>query len=298
MPWWAKLGAKLVLSRMGLPYRFWKRLGLFEHGHTDSPTACFNSFKIHLALAGFLSPNVDPNNESALDGVARRNKGFAVLELGPGDSLCTVLIAVAYGATRCYLVDDGDYANRDVNGYKGMAKDLARQGFKLPPLEEARSVDEILSACHATYLTNGLASLRELRSGTVDFIFSNAVLEHVRRRELPELLGQMRRVLKRHGRCSHRIDLQDHLGGALNNLRFSEPVWESSLMAQSGFYTNRLRFSEMLNLFEEAGFTVEVKQTLRWTSIPTPRHKLDKRFQSLSEDDLLVYGFDAILRPR
>jgi SAM-dependent methyltransferase len=297
-PWWAKLGAKLVLSRLPVPYRVWKQLGLFEHGRIDSPTACLNNFETHLALAGFLSPDVGVVNRSLLREAREEDKGFTVLELGPGDSLGTALIAAALGAEHCYLADNGDYASRDVNSYKEMARHLVEQGYEFPSLKEIQSVDEILSVCNATYLTNGLASLRELPPDSVDFIFSNAVLEHVRRHELPELLGQTRRVLKPDGLCSHRIDLQDHLGGALNNLRFSEQVWESSLMAKSGFYTNRLRFSEMLAAFGEAGFAVEIGRTLRWTSPPTPRHKLEKRFQSVSEDDLLVYGFDAILRPR
>jgi len=42
-------------------------------------------------------------------------------------------------------------------------------------------------------------------------------------------------------------------------MRFSTQAWESPLMAQSGFYTNRLRFSEMLNIFKEAGFRTEVR---------------------------------------
>lgn len=297
-PWWAKLGAKLVLSRIPVPYRVWKQLGLFEHGRIDSPTACFNNFKIHLALAGFISPDVGVVNRSPLRKAGKRNEGFTVLELGPGDTLGTALIAGALGATRCYLIDSGDYASRDVNSYKEMGRHLGEQGHEFPSLKEVQSIDEILSVCHATYLTNGLASLRELPSGSVDFVFSNAVLEHVRSRELQELLGETRRVLKRHGCCSHRVDLQDHLGGALNNLRFSEQVWESSLMANSGFYTNRFRFSEMLKVFNDAGFTVEIGQTLRWSTLPTPRHKLDEHFQSLSKDDLLVYGFDVILRPR
>ena len=36
------------------------------------------------------------------------------------------------------------------------------------------------------------------------------------------------------GLCSHVVDLKDHLGGALNNLRFSQRVWESRTMAGSG----------------------------------------------------------------
>lgn len=156
----------------------------------------------------------------------------------------------------------------------------------------------MLSSCGATYLTRGLASLRAVPTASIDFVFSNAVLEHVRKHELPDLLSELRRVLKRNGRCCHRVDLQDHLGGALNNLRFGDALWESRFMAESGFYTNRVRYREMLSLFEQAGFQVEVKRELRWNSLPTPRNKLHPRFRLLEQGDLLVYGFDAVLRPR
>jgi SAM-dependent methyltransferase len=289
-PWWVKLTTKLFLARLPLRYRFWKKLGVFEHGRMDQPRACFETFRTHLALAGFEPIGADgPASRPARD--------FVVLELGPGDSLYTALIARAHGASRCYLLDDGDFASRDLDGYKAMARFLSVHGHSLPSLEGVRSVDEIMARCGAIYLTHGIASLRELPSSSVDFIFSNAVLEHVRKHEMPEMVNEMRRCLKPQGRCSHRVDLQDHLGGALNNLRFSERVWESEFMARSGFYTNRIRYQEFLELFQRAGFDVEVKRELHWDSLPTARTKLHKSYRSLPGDELRVYGFDVVLRP-
>jgi hypothetical protein len=93
------------------------------------------------------------------------------------------------------------------------------------------------------------------------------------------------------------VDLQDCLGGALNNLRFSAPVWESAVMAESGFYTNRIRYSEMLALFKEAGFDTDVISMKRWDHLPTPRAKLSGRFKALSDEELCVRGFHVLLRP-
>jgi SAM-dependent methyltransferase len=290
LPWWLKLTAKLFLARLPLRYRFWKKLGVFEHGVMDQPRACLETFRTHLALAGFEPIAADgPGPLSDTD--------FVVLEFGPGDSLYTALIARAHGASRCYLLDDGDFASRDLDGYQTMARFLSDQGRSLPSLEGVRSVDEVLARCGATYLTHGIASLRELPSNSVDFIFSNAVLEHVRKHQMPEVVNEMRRCLKPQGRCSHRVDLQDHLGGALNNLRFSERVWESEFMARSGFYTNRIRYQEFLELFQRAGFDVEVKRVLHWDNLPTARTKLHKSYRLLPGDELRVYGFDVVLRP-
>ena len=106
----------------------------------------------------------------------------------------------------------------------------------------------------------------------------------------------MWRVLKPDGVCVHRVDLADHLGGALNNLRFSEAVWEGRLFPRSGFYTNRIRFSKMLEIFEQAGFNYEVPRKAIWTSLPTARAVMAKEFQALSDSDLIISGFDLILR--
>jgi len=288
IPWWLKLSAKVCLARLPMSYRFWKRLHLFEHGRIDNPQVAYDTYRTHLELAGFQCTE----NHSAI----RSRSDFVVVELGPGDSLYTALIAYAYGASRCYLLDVGDFANRNLGNYVAMARFLAGLGLEVPSFNGVRSVDEILARCNAVYLTDGIASLQSLPTGSVDLVFSNAVLEHVRKKEIAQMVSEMHRCLKPHGRCSHRVDLQDHLGSALNNLRFSERVWESEFMAQSGFYTNRLRCREWAELFERAGFDVEIKRTLRWDRPHTPRNKLHSSFQSLSDDDLLVYGFDVVLR--
>lgn len=132
---------------------------------------------------------------------------------------------------------------------------------------------------------------------SVDFIWSQAVLEHIRRAEFPEFMAETRRVLKPEGVCSHRIDLKDHLGGSLHNLRFFEAVWESRFMSDSGFYTNRLRYGELLDIFRAAGFAVHVTDRREWNAPPIRRDKLAEPFRGLSEDDLSVSEFGVVLRP-
>ena len=64
------------------------------------------------------------------------------------------------------------------------------------------------------------------------------------------------------------------------------------------FYTNRLRYSEMIQLFQQAGFDVEIVKIERWEGLPTPRSKLASEFQHWDDDELRISGFDAVLRPR
>jgi hypothetical protein len=277
-PWRLKLAAKLVLARLPVEYGTWSRMTLFKHGTMDEPDYAEGVFRRHLER---VSPPA----------------GFTVLELGPGDTAFTAVVARALGAERSLLVDVGPFARRDVEPYRELARRLARRGLPAPDLEGAETFDDLLEGCSATYLTGGLASLQALDAGFVDLSFSHAVLEHVRAAELPAVLRELRRIASPDGGSSHVIDLQDHLAHALNNLRFSERVWESRLFASSGFYTNRLRRSQLLELFADAGFDAEVVDEARWEQPPTPRARLAEPFRSAAEDDLLVHNLEVVLRP-
>jgi len=224
--------------------------------------------------------------------------GFTALELGPGDTLFSALIAFAHGAARCYLVDVGRFAREDIAPYRAMSDELSKRGLPIPHINDTTTVTDLLSACKAEYLTDGVRSLKALPDHSVDFIWSQAVLEHIRISDFPEMTKELHRVLRPGGVCSHRVDLRDHLGGALNNLRFSSRIWESSFMAHSGFYTNRIHYREMLGYFEAVGFSTEVIQVDRWNHLPTPRTRLASEFRALADDELLISSFDVILRPQ
>jgi SAM-dependent methyltransferase len=249
VPWWVKLGAKVVLSRLPVPYRVWQRLGLFRHGCMDTLRYAIDVFDYHAQRAG-------------LDG---RMAGRVVLELGPGDSIATAVIAAAHGA-RAILVDSGPFVRTDAALYVALAAELRGRGLAPPDLEGCGTIQEILRRCDSTYLSQGLTSLRGIQSASVACFFSQAVLEHVRRAEFPETFRECRRILKPGGVGSHRIDLADHLGGALNNRRFTEKTWESALFANSGFYTNRLSMNEMRALFVQSGFSAEIANVERWSA--------------------------------
>lgn len=130
----------------------------------------------------------------------------------------------------------------------------------------------------------------------MDFCFSYAVLQHLPKRDLALVAAELLRVLNRNSICVHRVELQDHLSGGLNNLRFSDATWEGKLFRSSGFYTNGIRFGEMLALFERAGLECHLPRVIRWEKLPTPRVKLNASFRHLPEEDLLVSGFDVVLR--
>ena len=282
LPWWAKMGAKLVLSRLPARYRFWQKLGLFKHGPMEDPAYVWATFARHWERSDF----------------GRKGRpGFTCLELGPGDTLSSCLLAHVHGAATCHLVDTGPYARAEMAPYRRCEAWLSARGLPLPPAACDGDLPTMLRAVGGVYGTQGLASLRGIPDGSVDWAWSQAVLEHVRLADFLPTLRELRRVLRPDGVCSHTVDLKDHLGGALNNLRFAEATWEAEWMAGSGFYTNRLRFTRMCELFAEAGFAVEVVVKDTWDAVPTPRRRLAAPFAALGDDELRVKGFQVLLRP-
>ncbi len=280
VPWWGKVAAKVLLSRLPVGHRMWKQLGLFQHGAMEQPVYASSVFMKHFARV-----------RSYLSG-----EGFVCLELGPGESLFSAMMARACGASLCYLIDVGRFAVTDLPSYHGMARYMWEMGLSFPELDNARTVMDVIDACHAVYETEGLDSLRKIPAGSVDFVWSHSVLQHVRRDEFVPLMRELHRVLRGGGVSSHVVDLGDCIGGGLNNLRFRDRLWESSFVATSGFYTNRIRYSQMIGLFRDSGFEVDLLHTYRWEHVPIAREKLSPSFHGLPDDDLAVSGFEVILK--
>jgi SAM-dependent methyltransferase len=280
LPWWSKMAGKIVLSRLPAGYRAWERVGLFVHGAMDRPEYAWRVVSEHLARAGW-------------DDLS----GRTVVELGPGDSLATAVIARTLGARMVWLVDAGAFARSDLAPYVRLAHLLRTMGFSPPEVEKFPGVAEMLEACSARYETTGLEALRRIADRSVDLVFSQAVLEHVRLREFDRLIGEMRRILTPAGVASHQVDLKDHLAAGLNHLRFSESLWESEFMARSGFYTNRLRPGAIIERFCAAGFRTRVAGIHRWPAVPIRRSALHSSFRALGDDELTISQFDVVARP-
>ncbi len=280
MKWAIKIGVKLVLARLPISYGIWRYLGMFRHGQMDSADYSFKIFGLHAtrAYAQGLPPNA------------------VILELGPGDSIASAIIGNAFGAGLIYLIDVGNFANHNIDFYRGLSKHLNERGLLTKDLSGAGSIDDVLKDCNAHYFSRGIESLKKVPSGSIDYVWSHSVLEHVRKAEFPLLLQELLRVMKPGALASHNIDFQDHLDSSLNNLRFSERLWESSFFSSSGFYTNRIPATMMHDMFRNAGFIVEQEEYGQWPNLPIPRASLHKEFQKFSDSDLINRTSHVLLR--
>ena len=280
MKWVLKIFVKILLARLPFSYEFWKLLGFFRHGRMDTLEYPRKIFNLHLSRA---FPGGLPLNS-------------VVLELGPGDSIASALLSYSSGASLTYLVDVEDFAQKDVSFYKTLADELSKNGLKTLNFSKVESFNDVLSVCSAKYLTSGLSSLKKIPSKSVDFIWSHSVLEHVRKKDLLPVLHELKRIVKPTGFSSHVIDYQDHLNFSLNNLRFSEKLWESNLFANSGFYTNRVPAVFLHKMFKDAGFEILSEEFGKWPSLPISRHSLNAEFQELSDSQLINRTSNVLLK--
>lgn len=280
-----KIVGKLALSRLPVGGRFWQKLGLFSPGFMLRPDYAIAVFRRHYERAGSPAP------------------GFSYLELGPGDSLATAAVAWAHGASGGWLVDAGAYAARDIALYQPLFHRLSElrteQSLPRDPsrLRRCTSLADLLAMTRCTYREDGLAGLRTVPDASVDFVLSQATLEHVPRHEFHATMTEFYRLMKAGAIASHQVDFKDHLGGSLHNLRFADEVWEQPWFARrSGFYTNRLRLSQVINALLAAGFTTEVAEHRTWNDIPLPRAHLASQFRALSDEDLQTSGATLVAR--
>jgi ubiquinone/menaquinone biosynthesis C-methylase UbiE len=246
IPWYVKIPAKVVLSRLPVSGKAWQKLYLFRAGGMDNDEYARSIFNKHFDATGFS----DLANKT-------------ILEIGPGNGLITGKYANELGAAKTWLID-------------------------------SEPIAEVEPFPNTIYLTEGLKSFREVPDASVDFLFSNAVLEHIRLREFAPLVMEMKRVLKPEGTGSHQIDFRDHLQYALNNLRFSERIWESEFMAKSGFYTNRIPWAKMQAILEEH-FSVRIKNRNSWPSLPTAQKKMSSPFNAMPEQDLMTLDCHVVI---
>lgn len=137
-----------------------------------------------------------------------------------------------------------------------------------------------------------------LPDGSVDIVYSNLVLEHVTPSALEEILSKAHRILKPGGVCWHGIDCTDHYAAThkglspINFLRYGERFW--SLIGQNDIlYQNRLRRSDYLRAFSNAGFEVEkiVESHLKDCSAAI----LSDRFKQCDEKDVSCLSMRVVL---
>lgn len=141
-----------------------------------------------------------------------------------------------------------------------------------------------------------------LDASSVDVVFSNSVLEHVRPETLHPLFREAWRVLRAGGVMFHSVNCGDHYAYAdssinqLHYLQFSEQRW--ARWNNAFLYQNRMRAVDFTESARAAGFAIE-----RDTSRANPqrlaqldRIVVDRCFAGYTREQLAITSVDFIAR--
>jgi SAM-dependent methyltransferase len=287
-------------------------------GGTDSARYCYSVWLRHLVLA---------HTSGRLPaGVPR-----VVAELGPGDSIGIGLAALLSGAERYVALDLVRYT--DLGRSREMIDELAALfreraplpgGAEFPSLKPAlddesfpRHVlgDEALRAALAPGRIDAIRAAFDrvadspthiayhapwndptvIRPGTVDFIFSQAVLEHVD--DLAGVYAAMNRWLAPTGLMSHQVDFRCHRKADTWNghWTYSDFTWKL-VVGRRAYLLNRQPHSRHLEFLRRAGFEVVADRPVRSDSV-LQRGDLAMRFRAMTDDDLVTSGAYLLAAP-
>jgi SAM-dependent methyltransferase len=132
-----------------------------------------------------------------------------------------------------------------------------------------------------------------LEAGSIDIVFSRAVLEHVPKEVIAAIFVESHRVLRGRGVALHLVDHSDHWShrdpriSAVNFLQYSDRLFSVTCLNPQN-YQNRLRHSEYREMLEAAGFHVVSEQkTVDARSVTCLKTmRVDERFKRFSPEEL------------
>lgn len=204
------------------------------------------------------------------------------LEIGSGRDLCVAIALRLMGVGAVTTIDVERLAQLDLINHS--AQYLGRQlGVGVP-----------VFACFEDLLAFGVdyrapMVLEEFDCLRYDCFYSVDTLEHIPAEALSVILVAAKARLKPDGLTVHIIDYSDHFArgsGAsrLNFLRYSDRDWKPH---NSRFlFTNRLRHSQYIALFERAGFRSIVGAPVCIDSEDLRIGDFAAKFQTMSVEDL------------
>jgi Methyltransferase domain len=155
---------------------------------------------------------------------------------------------------------------------------------------EGSTVSEILQPIQI-YPVVGDASKTKLRSGSIDFFFSNATLQYVPEEAIAALFREFRRLAAPSAGMSHFISTRDDFAffdvsiTSYNFLKFSDATWR--LFAGAIHSQNRLRPSDYKRLHKTGRWTISAEDSIQGCPEDLRRVDLAEKFREYSQEDLL-----------
>jgi SAM-dependent methyltransferase len=199
------------------------------------------------------------------------NENSNLLELGTGWFHWEALTARLFYNFKATLFDVWD--NRQLPGLKNYINQLKLFLPEFAITDDQRkhatilinriattdSFEKLYSMLGFTYAVSSDRIVNICESNSFDAVISAGVMEHIHKDKLPQLLSDLRKILKPNGYSIHSINLRDHLSSydrsisCKQYLRYSDSHW-SRWFENDVQYINRIQKTEWIKLFDNAGF--------------------------------------------
>jgi SAM-dependent methyltransferase len=219
-----------------------------------------------------------------------------ILELGPGTNLAQGMRFVATGAVKYIGLDlfmDPDLDNPHSYAAAFNLLNLVSPGSVRTKAEDIFSVSAgkvVFNPARMEYLFPRQSYDIRLPDGSVDFVFSHSVFEHIS--DPDKTIAAIHKVLRKGGISAHHFDMRDHtdFSRPLEFLKADEASWRANFAGEKAFlYTNRRRLSDFVEAIERTGFKVlKVEPRERVAMSEEIRKGLHPDFQKYSLEDLAV----------
>lgn len=283
-------------------------------GRTHSARYCYSVYLRHLVKLAAAGLSTAPRT---------------VAEIGPGESVGAGLAALIAGAERYIGLDVKQYALRpDTGALFHALVALFRERTPIPGGEEFPTIkpelrddafpSRILTAERMVRALDP-ARLEDLRArierggegsplghiapwhdagtiepGTIDWIFSQAVMEHVD--DLALTYRACRDWLRPGGVMSHQIDMKSHGTAAAWNghWAYSDAMWRV-VRGRRLYLINRAPAAAHRAAIAAAGFAIVTDEPVRRND-GLPKARLAARFRTMSDDDATTAGLFVIAR--
>jgi hypothetical protein len=213
--------------------------------------------------------------------------GVEFVEIGAGRDLAVALALRMLGVSRIVCVDVARLARVEL--VQHAADHLARAlGLPRPQFRSWGDID----AFGIEYLAP--SRLEDVATAGRRFacFYSTDVLEHIPPTDLASMLSTSRGLLAPGGVAIQAIDYSDHYARShaglsrFNFLTFNAEAWRR--YNPGLHYVNRLRHSEFVRLFRDAGYVIARNEPTVSAHDPDILQRLSSEFKSFDHDDLFT----------
>lgn len=234
-------------------------------------------------------------------------------EFGGGWDLIVALTFYSLGVNRQVVVDLRKILRPSLVAMTATRLNRLAQESKcmrlLPDLEEPLRMQPLIDMLRKNYGIEYIAPFDARKSGwgsaSIDYITATKVLCHIPEPDLQLIMGECGRILRNDGLAAFVIDYRDQYSysdasiGPYNYLQFADNEWNR--FNPPLHYQNRMRHSDYLRVFEQAGFEPVVAAGAR------PDDAIDKsfdaiklaaRFASYDVQDLKTVRGEFVLRKK